>query len=87
MLTKCGKGKIHQKIGKESPSLCQDVDLNVDTVVARSRERGEKSTLQALEPRALIPERQEKRVQSCCPNIKFFAFHQSSLTLTLKYCR
>lgn len=87
MLTKCGKGKIHQKIGKESPSLCHDVDLNVDTVVARSRKRGEKSTLQALEPRALMPERQEKQVQtskSCCPNTKFSEFHQSALSLPLK---
>lgn len=41
-------------------SLCHDVDLNVDIVMARSRERGEMSTLQALEPRALIPGTQRK---------------------------
>lgn len=73
MLTKCGKGKTHQKIGKESLSLCHDVDLNVDTVVVRSRESRDTSMLRALEPRALIPGRQEKQVQtskSCGPKYK-----------------
>lgn len=36
-------------------SLCHDVELNVEIVMARSRERGEMSKLHALEPRALIP--------------------------------
>lgn len=40
---------------KKSSSLCHDVDLNVDIAMARSRESGEMSALQALEPRALIP--------------------------------
>lgn len=42
-------------------SLCHDVDLNVDIAMARVRERGAVSTLQALEPRALIPGTQKKR--------------------------
>lgn len=39
--------------------MCHDVDLNVGIAMAMSRERGEMSTLQELEPRALIPERQK----------------------------
>lgn len=87
MLTKCGKGKIHQKTGKESPSLCHDVDLKVDTVVARSRERGDTSTLQALEPRALIPGRQEKQAQKLLPPYKTLCISSTCSNFTLKHCR
>ena len=40
--------------------MCHDVDLNVDIAMASSRETGEMSALQALEPRALIPGTQKK---------------------------
>lgn len=43
--------------------MCHDVDLNVDIAMARSRERGEVSALQALEPRALIPATHTKKVK------------------------
>lgn len=69
------KDNLLQKIGKENPSLCHDVDLNVDTVVARSRVRGATLRLQALEPRALIPERQEK---NGCKRLKAVAQIQNS---------
>lgn len=55
MVAKRGEGETRRKSDSESPSRCHDVGPNVDTVAARSRDRGETSTLQALEPRALIP--------------------------------
>lgn len=36
-------------------NVCHNVDLNVDIATAKNMESGETSTLQALEPRALIP--------------------------------
>lgn len=50
--------------------LCHNDDLNEDIAMVRNRERGEISTLQALEPRALIPGKQEKQGKSTVADIR-----------------
>lgn len=50
--------------------LCHNDDLNEDIAMVRNRERGEISTLQALEPWALIPGKQEKQGKSTVADIR-----------------
>ena len=69
-------------------SLCHDVELNVEIVMARSRERGEMSKLHALEPRALIPRaqanKQKKKERQTINGIYWMEADRTTLGYRLK---